>query len=448
MIFFKMVVSFLVFSSIVFPVDKYLKQEMQSVKKSKTVLYPSNFLSKEFISSLDSFVTPSNKVKRIKSIVEQVSSSSIVTYEQVNKMLQIIYYIRKHHLDVSDLKSIYLHKELSFFPFSVHMYSSGHTYLLFEDHDPKSTKGGYKVFSRCLDLNNLQLYASLVLPVNDEKRLKKATEELKIMENMISVKHNLSYRDFDSYISTKRDKRIKYLIIQTELYDYDLSQVGSQFTTFRDYLNIFLLAIESVTEFHKKKYVHRDIKLRNFFLRGKGKTLEITLADYGLSQHITDEFFGLKSSGTRGYIAPESCYLKLVNGVAFQDFEAGVRVDTFALGMSLYYLISKEKELSETIKEMNALLFSKKNNKKKPDKIKSYRELLSRLTELYFERAKFEFEKHNRMDACRAALSRLIFDMINPKSQDRINLEEANQRVRDIIAYYEGKKTFLHQEVE
>ena len=80
---------------------------------------------------------------------------------------------------------------------------------------------------------------------------------------------------------------------------------------------------KTLIELHRKKIIHRDIKLENIIYNAK--TQETRLIDFGLSTtNSCIELF--KKCGTPGYVAPE----------VLRDEEYDEAVDYFSLGVVLY----------------------------------------------------------------------------------------------------------------
>ena len=80
---------------------------------------------------------------------------------------------------------------------------------------------------------------------------------------------------------------------------------------------------EILIQLHKKKIIHRDIKLENLIYNSK--TQELRLIDFGLSTLKSNiEFF--KKCGTPGYVAPEI--------LRDQDYDESA--DYFSVGVVLY----------------------------------------------------------------------------------------------------------------
>jgi len=79
---------------------------------------------------------------------------------------------------------------------------------------------------------------------------------------------------------------------------------------------------------HKRGIVHRDLKLENLLLK-KHSSLEIKLADFGLSKVYTGEALQT-ACGTPYYVAPE-----ILQGEGYDH-----KIDTWAAGVLLYVLLS------------------------------------------------------------------------------------------------------------
>ena len=81
---------------------------------------------------------------------------------------------------------------------------------------------------------------------------------------------------------------------------------------------------KALEECHKKKIVHRDVKIDNIFIRGE----QYVLGDFGLSGYSDGSSSGDIMMGTRVYMAPE----------VYRSEENTVLSDIYSLGMVLYIL--------------------------------------------------------------------------------------------------------------
>jgi len=91
----------------------------------------------------------------------------------------------------------------------------------------------------------------------------------------------------------------------------------------------FVDLINGLEYLHHNRVLHRDIKPENLLVSKEGA---LKLADFGVSQHLSDEGDDMisKSAGTPAFMAPECC----VPG-AFH----GKLADIWACGVSLYFMV-------------------------------------------------------------------------------------------------------------
>ncbi|TGZ85556.1 Pkinase-domain-containing protein [Ascodesmis nigricans] len=109
-----------------------------------------------------------------------------------------------------------------------------------------------------------------------------------------------------------------------ELFDY-LVQYGKMT---EDSARRFFQQIISAVEYcHRHKIVHRDLKPENLLL---DESLNVKIADFGLSNIMTDGNFLKTSCGSPNYAAPE-----VINGKLY----AGPEVDVWSCGVILFVLL-------------------------------------------------------------------------------------------------------------
>ena len=90
---------------------------------------------------------------------------------------------------------------------------------------------------------------------------------------------------------------------------------------------IFKQLIEGLKYIHKKKIVHRDIKLDNILI---DLTNTIKICDFGVSRRISKEEIMHEHCGTPAYIAPE---------IFENNGYTGFQCDIWSAGVTLYYIL-------------------------------------------------------------------------------------------------------------
>eukprot|EP00009_Paramoeba_aestuarina_P009373 CAMPEP_0201521404 /NCGR_PEP_ID=MMETSP0161_2-20130828/14402_1 /ASSEMBLY_ACC=CAM_ASM_000251 /TAXON_ID=180227 /ORGANISM="Neoparamoeba aestuarina, Strain SoJaBio B1-5/56/2" /LENGTH=527 /DNA_ID=CAMNT_0047920037 /DNA_START=58 /DNA_END=1638 /DNA_ORIENTATION=+ len=107
-------------------------------------------------------------------------------------------------------------------------------------------------------------------------------------------------------------------------------------------IDITLQIVSAVSYLHDLNIVHRDIKPENILLKRKG-TLELKLADFGLSKMFDATVRMQTTCGSPGYVAPE----------VLTDDLYGREVDMWSVGVITYVLLSGFPPFySENIKEL------------------------------------------------------------------------------------------------
>jgi 5'-AMP-activated protein kinase catalytic alpha subunit len=90
---------------------------------------------------------------------------------------------------------------------------------------------------------------------------------------------------------------------------------------------IFKQIIEGLGYIHKKRILHRDIKLDNILLDGKGN---VKIADFGVSKLVKPGDVMHEQSGTPAYIAPE---------ILREEGYMGFKADIWSAGVVLYAML-------------------------------------------------------------------------------------------------------------
>lgn len=109
-----------------------------------------------------------------------------------------------------------------------------------------------------------------------------------------------------------------------ELFDYIVQKGRLEETQARKFFQQIVCAVEYC---HRHKIVHRDLKPENLLL---DEQLNVKIADFGLSNIMTDGNFLKTSCGSPNYAAPE-----VISGKLY----AGPEVDVWSCGVILYVLL-------------------------------------------------------------------------------------------------------------
>lgn len=109
-----------------------------------------------------------------------------------------------------------------------------------------------------------------------------------------------------------------------ELFDYIVQHGKMKEDEARRFFQQIICAVEYC---HRHKIVHRDLKPENLLL---DENLNVKIADFGLSNIMTDGNFLKTSCGSPNYAAPE-----VINGKLY----AGPEVDVWSCGVILYVLL-------------------------------------------------------------------------------------------------------------
>ena len=141
----------------------------------------------------------------------------------------------------------------------------------------------------------------------------------------------------DNLMENQRSDSIRYTVITTpseiimvleyaggELFDYIVKHGKMTEETARRFFQQIICAVEYC---HRHKIVHRDLKPENLLL---DEHLNVKIADFGLSNIMTDGNFLKTSCGSPNYAAPE-----VISGKLY----AGPEVDVWSCGVILYVLL-------------------------------------------------------------------------------------------------------------
>ncbi|KAL4964901.1 serine/threonine-protein kinase [Aspergillus stella-maris] len=125
-------------------------------------------------------------------------------------------------------------------------------------------------------------------------------------------------------ISTKTDIVMVLEYAERELFDYLVKRGRCNDAEARKFFQQIICAVEYC---HRHKIVHRDLKPENLLI---DRNKNVKIADFGLSNIMTDGNFLKTSCGSPNYAAPE-----VISGKLY----AGPEVDVWSCGVILYVLL-------------------------------------------------------------------------------------------------------------
>ncbi|XP_050520083.1 serine/threonine-protein kinase GL21140 [Daktulosphaira vitifoliae] len=184
--------------------------------------------------------------------------------------------------------------------------------------------GNFAVVYRCFDKRNNSEYALKVI-----KKIE-APQMSQMIENELSILKTVSHPNIINLISDLVTLTDVYLI--TELVNGgDLFEAIARCTDFseRDTRLMTRNLASALAYLHSMDIVHRDVKPENLLVEfdERGHVLHLKLADFGLSQKVTEPLYMV--CGTPTYVAPE---------ILTQE-GYGVKIDVWAAGVILYILL-------------------------------------------------------------------------------------------------------------
>lgn len=147
------------------------------------------------------------------------------------------------------------------------------------------------------------------------------------VEREISYLRLLRHRHIIKLYEVIKNKQEIIMVMEfagQELFDHIVRHERLEEDEARKY---FQQIISAVQYCHKHKIVHRDLKPENLLLDEK---MEIKIADFGLSNIMTDGNFLKTSCGSPNYAAPE-----VISGRLY----AGPEVDVWSCGVVLYVML-------------------------------------------------------------------------------------------------------------
>ncbi|RKF76827.1 Sucrose non-fermenting protein kinase 1 [Golovinomyces cichoracearum] len=153
-------------------------------------------------------------------------------------------------------------------------------------------------------------------------RVEREIEYLQLLRHPHIIKLSYVYRF--TVIKTQSEIIMVLEYAGDELFDYIVQHGKMKEDEARRFFQQIICAVEYC---HRHKIVHRDLKPENLLL---DENLNVKIADFGLSNIMTDGNFLKTSCGSPNYAAPE-----VINGKLY----AGPEVDVWSCGVILYVLL-------------------------------------------------------------------------------------------------------------
>jgi len=193
----------------------------------------------------------------------------------------------------------------------------------------KVGEGGFGTVYKAVD-------QTLQRPVAVKVMLQSLSTNLEFVQKFIReavTAAQLNHRNIVAIHKVGRDERrgLHYLIMEF-VEGETLSSVVERegVLTVERLLPIALQACDALATAHEANIVHRDIKPDNLMIDATG-TVKIT--DFGLAKSLASDAKTTKVMGTPHYMSPEQ----------FEGTAVDNRSDIYSLGVTFYYLLSKER---------------------------------------------------------------------------------------------------------
>lgn len=195
-------------------------------------------------------------------------------------------------------------------------------------------RGSYGEVVKVIDIINNKPYALKMLKVYDQTIFKEIDMLIRLSKNKTISPHISKY--YDHFIYQNK------LCILMEFIDGPNADDYFKINPFglKDYLQFSLWLTNIVTQLHNLGYVHRDIKPSNIIINNKNNKYK--LIDFDLSCRLGYPKDPLKCtitfSGTPVFVGPE-----LWNGTFTSNINKYYKtLDVYAVGVSLYYILSRD----------------------------------------------------------------------------------------------------------
>jgi polo-like kinase 1 len=217
----------------------------------------------------------------------------------------------------------------------------GDTIIAYERYEEIGHGGFAKVFRASADGEDVALKVTCKGPTTQSKDLQRH-------RTGVEIQRFLNHPHIVKELGFFEDSEFTYLVLELchqGALKTLLRKVGkfSEEETIRYLRDI----TAGVAYLHSHRVIHRDLKLENFFLDGKGR---VKIGDFGLSaklEHDNDRKFSL--CGTPNYLSPEMIE-DYANGISYE-------VDIWALGVSTFAMLTgklpfQRKDKKETLQQI------------------------------------------------------------------------------------------------
>lgn len=132
--------------------------------------------------------------------------------------------------------------------------------------------------------------------LNEEKQRNKVMHEVNLL---LQLRHDSVVKLYETFQTSRHIMLVMELCAGGDLLNF----VRKRKKLDEDIARVlFKQIIEGIGYIHSKKILHRDIKLDNILLDGKGR---VKIADFGVSKTVKKGEIMKEQSGTPAYIAPE-----------------------------------------------------------------------------------------------------------------------------------------------
>lgn len=358
------------------------------------------------------------KCLRIRKLIRLVLHKDWIDILPIVNTLKLSKFLRKYD-KYNDINScgyfIDNDNEVSKYPLII---SNKRMFINLEGYDEAYKKGGFKSFSRTIDIENEKIYANLASGVSGKSLYKSNKREFDFMTNLKNHTFVTTFVDWQYLLYKNRGGDfVKSFVFQSELYAGDLFKNKKEINEKNSWDILFISALLGLESILQSGFVHRDIKPENILV---SKDLsKAAYTDFGFALSRQDPRFGKGIAGTLGYIAPEICNRKQNRLDIYLSADDAEKSEIFSLGLSFYSLIIGWDQYLNSVKNLNKLYLGK--NRKSLPALGVYREAASNLT-LAYDEVLTKVDKEN-------SLINIIIHMVDPDPASRVSINEIKELI-------------------